>query len=111
MQCFSAVPIKRTTPGNPLFNISFEDIDLAVPQGTKPFTALQLSHIDGLRLHNVRFFEWDKPNEPSPLDIKLTAIENGVYERCLPTPAHNPAGAVQTGSEGKDPKKKLGTNP
>jgi len=70
---------------NPLLNISFEDIDLAVPQGTEPFTALQLSHIDGLRLHNVRFFEGDKANGPSPFGIKLSGIENGVYERCLPS--------------------------
>jgi len=73
-------------PDNFLFNISFKDIDLAVPAGNEPFTAMQLSYINGLRLENVRFFEWDKSNGPSPFAIKLTDIENGVYERCLPMP-------------------------
>jgi len=67
-------------PGNPLLNISFEDIDLATPAGAQSFTALQLSHIDGLRLNNVRFFEWDRPNSPSPFEIKLMAIVNGPHE-------------------------------
>ena len=71
---------------NLLLNISFEDIDLAVPQGSQPFTVMQLSHIDGLRLRDVRFFEWDKSSGPSPFAIKLTNIENGVYEHCLPLP-------------------------
>lgn len=86
--CRETSPV-RGKPGNPLLNVSFEDIDLVVPKDTKPFTALQLSHIDGLRLHNVRFTEWDKPSGPSPFEIKVSEIENGIYERCLPMPNGN----------------------
>ncbi|MCL2117115.1 MAG: glycosyl hydrolase family 28 protein [Planctomycetaceae bacterium] len=77
-------------PDNALLNISFEDIDLAVPQGSQPFTAMQLSHIDGLRLKNVRIFEWDKSNEPSPFAIRLNTIEHGVYDHCWPIPEETP---------------------
>jgi len=69
-----------------LFNISFEDIDLTVPAGSEPFTAMQLSYINGLRLENVRFFERDESNGSSPFAINLENIENGIYKNCLPIP-------------------------
>lgn len=73
-------------PGNSLLNISFEDIDLMAPEGAKPFVGMQLAYIDGLRLNNVRFFDWDKSNNPSPHAIKFNEIKNGIYEHCLPVP-------------------------
>ena len=65
-----------STPDNPLLNISFEYIDLAVPPGIQPFDAMRLSHINGLRIHNVRFSERDNASGPSPFAIRLNAIEN-----------------------------------
>ncbi|MDR0871035.1 MAG: hypothetical protein LBN39_09620 [Planctomycetaceae bacterium] len=50
-------------PENKLINVSFKDIDMVIPQGTKPFNLFQFQHIDGLRLENVRISEWDKPTQ------------------------------------------------
>ena len=86
---------------NKLINISFVDIDFSVPKGTQPFDAMQLLHINGLRLENVRFFEFDKPADPSPFAIKLTEIDNGVYERCLPVPQDDPGGVLRVISGGR----------
>ena len=87
--------------GNKLLNISFEDIDLAVPAGVAPFSVARFGHITGLRLHNVAFFEWDKRSDKNnPCRIKLTNIEDGDYDRCLPTPELDPDGRFRGRSGG-----------
>ncbi len=83
--CRSVSPVGGK-PENKLIHISFEDVVLTVPRGTKPFDAFRFSYIDGLELDKVRVYEWDKPNRPGPYGIRVVEIENGVYERCLPVP-------------------------
>ncbi|MCL2744471.1 MAG: glycosyl hydrolase family 28 protein [Planctomycetaceae bacterium] len=61
---------------NKLINISFADISLSVPNGTKPFDAFRFSHIDGLELDKVKITEWDKPNQKSVFGTALDDVEN-----------------------------------
>jgi polygalacturonase len=68
-------------PDNKLINISFNDIDLVIPQGMKPFNLFHFSYINGLHLKNVRISEWDKPNQAFVFNSDFSEVESDLPKR------------------------------